>query len=88
MKLKGEIISLKKLLQILHRLNTSVPEERRFLDALFHEKQSSAQSCDGRCFLEERSDPKWCYCDMGCKAWGDCCLDLYVRYDSSERKKQ
>ena len=48
MKLKREIISLKKLFQILHRHNISVPQERRFLDALFHEKQSSAQSCEGR----------------------------------------
>jgi len=75
-KFKGEVISLIKLLQLLRHHNVTVPiNEEAFLDEVFYQKQSSAQSCEGRCFLEERSDPKWCYCDKDCKTWGDCCLD-------------
>jgi len=79
---EDEDISLIKLLQLLRHHNVTVPiNEKAFLDAVFHQKQSSAQSCARRCFLEERCryPPKWCYCDMDCKAWGDCCLDFHMR---------
>ena len=46
MKFKREIISLKKLLQLLRQHKIYVPQEGRFLDAVFYEKQSSAQSCE------------------------------------------
>ena len=82
MKFKGEVISLIKELQLFRHHNVTIPmDEKAFLDEVFHQKKSSAQSCRGRCFLEERRryPPKWCYCDMDCKTWGDCCLDFQLK---------
>ena len=79
-KFKGEVISLIELLQLLRHRNVTVPKNKQaFLKALILQKQSSAQSCEGICFLEERSDPTWCYCDTDCKAWGDCCLGFQLK---------
>ena len=80
MKYKGETYSLRNLFKILRRHNITVPQnEKDFLREALSQKQLTAQSCEGRCFLEERSDAKECYCDMACKSWGDCCLDFYLR---------
>lgn len=79
-KFKGEIISFIELLKSLRLLNASVPKnENVLLSAVFQLNGSSAHSCKGRCFLEERSATKWCYCDKACQAWGDCCLDFHLR---------
>ena len=78
-KFKNENVSLKNLLKLLRQHNITVPQEKRFLDAVIRANRSSDQSCKGRCFLEERSEAKWCYCDKTCKTWGDCCLDFQTR---------
>lgn len=51
-----------------------------FLEKVADQKNSSQQSCQGRCFIDERSDAVMsCYCDKDCKKWGDCCWDFKIR---------
>ncbi|KAL9970846.1 hypothetical protein ACROYT_G023297 [Oculina patagonica] len=56
-----------------------MPYEEVLLRAVLWQKDYSQQSCEGRCFLEERREEKPCYCDKACKTFSDCCLDFYSR---------
>ncbi|KAL9970851.1 hypothetical protein ACROYT_G023302 [Oculina patagonica] len=79
-KFKGEIISWRKISQLLRQHNITVPQEKHLFAAVLKQKSSSAQSCRGRCFLDERKTPyKTCFCDKACKAFSDCCLDFHTR---------
>ena len=78
-RFKGETISLKNVTQLLRQHNITLPEEGKFLAAVLEQKNSSVQSCEGRCFAEERGEKKTCFCDKLCKILGDCCLDYYSR---------
>ena len=79
---KGKVVSFKALLQEILKNNVKLPVNTQdFLNAVIGQKNSSDQSCQGRCSKEERSGnaTKSCYCDKDCKAWGDCCLDFPTR---------
>ena len=80
-KYKGEVLSLKKLLGLLSDYNISVPQnEDSFFNEVINKQMSSRiQSCNGRCFIDERTVSKTCYCDKACITWGDCCLDFHLR---------
>ncbi|KAL9970848.1 hypothetical protein ACROYT_G023299 [Oculina patagonica] len=78
-KFKGQIISWKNISQLLRQHNITVPDEGAALRAVLQQKDSSTQSCEGRCLLEERRERKPCYCDEACKTFSDCCLDFYSR---------
>lgn len=80
-KYKGEVLSLKKLLGLLSDYNISVPqnEDSFFNEVINKQTSSSIQSCNGRCFKDERTISKTCYCDKACITWGDCCLDFHLR---------
>ncbi|XP_068690966.1 uncharacterized protein [Montipora foliosa] len=83
---KGKVVSFKALLQELLKNNVKLPVNTQdFLNAVIGQKNSSDQSCQGRCSKEERSGnaTKSCYCDKDCKAWGDCCLDFPTRCGGS-----
>ena len=80
-KFKGELISWRNLSQLLHQHNITVPREQAVLNTVLREKDSSAQSCKGRCFVEERRQKKTCFCDKACERLSDCCLDFYLRLD-------
>ena len=60
-KFKGEIISWKNLTDLLRQHNITIPQENEVLAEVLQQKDSSAQSCQGRCFMDERSDEKRCY---------------------------
>ena len=80
MKFKGGVVSLRNLLYQLQHHNITVPyNTRAFVHEVLNQKRSSSQSCNGRCFMDERGNAKLCHCDTGCKTWGDCCLDFYLR---------
>ena len=81
LKYKGQDVSLKTLLQKLLKNNVILPVNTQiFLEKVANQKNSSQQSCQGRCFIEERSDAVMsCYCDKDCKKWGDCCWDFKAR---------
>lgn len=83
-KFKGEIFSWKNLTELLRQHNITIPQESEVLAEVLQQKDFSDQSCQGRCFMDERSDEKRCYCDKACKAYSDCCLDFHSRYDSAE----
>lgn len=77
LKYKGQDVSLRTLLKsnVILPVNTQI-----FLEKVADQKNSSQQSCQGRCFLDERSDAVMsCYCDKDCKKWGDCCWDFKIR---------
>ena len=78
-KFKGQLISWRNLSQLLHQHNITVPREQAVLNTVLREKDSSAQSCEGRCFVEERRRKKTCFCDKACEIFSDCCLDFYSR---------
>ncbi|XP_022800965.1 uncharacterized protein LOC111338715, partial [Stylophora pistillata] len=46
---------------------------------MLKQKNSSAQSCGGRCYIGERQQSKSCYCDRVCETFGNCCIDFYSR---------
>lgn len=79
MKFKGEIFSWKNLTDMLRQYNITIPQENEVLAEVLQQKDSSAQSCQGRCFMDERSEEKTCYCDKACKTFGDCCLDFPLK---------
>ena len=80
MKFKGRVVSLRKHLDQLQHHNITVPYDTKdFVHIVLKQKQSKPQSCNGRCFMDERGSAKSCYCDTDCKTWGDCCLDFYLR---------
>lgn len=83
-KFKGQFISWKNISQLLRQHNITVPHEGVLLRAVLQQKDYSPQSCEGRCFLEERREEKPCYCDKACKTFSDCCLDFYARYDPAQ----
>lgn len=83
-KFKGEIFSWKNFSHLLRQHNITVPQERDVLAEVLRQKDSSSQSCQGRCFLDERSDEKSCYCDQACQTFSDCCLDFHSRYNSAQ----
>ena len=74
---KGKKIRLKKLLR-QHKM--PLGKRNAVLAAVLEEKDSTLQSCKGRCFGDERKHSKTCYCDMACKTFRDCCLDFHLRY--------
>lgn len=79
-KWRGEMLSWKNLSQLLHQHNITLPQEENVLAAVLQLKNSSVQSCQGRCFLNERRhDNKTCFCDKPCKLLSDCCLDFQTR---------
>lgn len=79
MKFKGEIFSWKNLTDMLRQYNITIPQENEVLAEVLQQKDSSAQSCQGRSFMDERSEEKTCYCDKACKTFGDCCLDFPLK---------
>ena len=79
MKFKGEIFSWKNLTDMLRQHNITIPQENEVLAEVIKQKNSSAQSCLGRCFMDERREEKTCYCDEACKTFSDCCLDFNSR---------
>lgn len=79
-KWRGEMYSWKNLSQLLHQHNITLPQEEKVFSAVLQQKNSSAQSCKGRCFLNERRHPNMaCFCDKPCKLLSDCCLDFQTR---------
>ena len=83
-KFKGEIFSWKNLTDQPRQHNITIPQESDVLAEVLQQKDSSDQSCQGRCFTDERSAEKSCYCDKACKRFSDCCLDFHTGYDSAE----
>ena len=84
-KFKSEIFSWKNFSQLLRQHNITLPHENDILAAVLEQKNSSAQSCQGRCFMDERTDilhSKTCFCDKACITFRDCCLDFHLRYVS------
>ena len=78
MKFQGRNVSLTSLVQRLHNLNITPFQIEEILKNVNH-KHLRTQSCEGRCYVEERSHSKTCYCDLPCVSWGDCCLDFHLR---------
>ena len=79
-KFKGEMFSWKNLSQLLRQHNITVPQEKDLLAAVVQQKTSRDQSCQDRCFLDERKYlHKTCFCDVACKTFSDCCLDFHSR---------
>jgi len=79
-KFKGEVLSWKNLTDELRQHNITIPQESDVVAEVLRQKDSSAQSCEGRCLIDERSGEKGCYCDKACKTYSDCCLDFHSRY--------
>jgi len=76
-KWRGEIFSWKNLSQLLRQQNLIVPQ---VLAEVLQQKNSSVQSCQGRCFFDERRFLyNTCFCDKACRTFGDCCLDFHLR---------
>ena len=79
-RFKGEIFSLRNFTKLLRHHNITVPDEGSILHAVLRDKNSRDQSCEHRCFLDERrSRHNTCFCDKACRAFGDCCLDFHLR---------
>ena len=78
-KFKGEVISLRNISKLLHQQNITLPNEKEFFRVILQQKNSTAQSCRGRCYVGERQRCKKCYCDKVCETFGDCCFDFYLR---------
>ena len=79
MKFQGRNVSLISLVQRLHNLNITPFHIEEILKNVNNHKHLRTQSCEGRCYVEERSHSKTCYCDLPCVSWGDCCLDFHLR---------
>lgn len=73
-KFKGKELRWKKLLR---QHNVPLRYKNAVLAAVLEQKNSTFQSCKGRCFGDERKHDKTCFCDMACKILRDCCLDYY-----------
>ena len=79
-KFKGEILSWRNLTKLLRYHNVTIPDEGSILHAVLQDKNSRDQSCERRCFLDERRfRHKTCFCDKACRTFGDCCLDFHLR---------
>ena len=79
MKFQGRNVSLISLIERLRNLNITTFQIKDFLENVIKHKHSRTHSCEGRCYVEERSHSKTCYCDLACVSWGDCCLDFHLR---------
>ena len=78
-KFQGRNVSLTSLIERLRNLNITPFQTEDFLKNVNNHKHLRTHSCEGRCYFEERSHSKTCYCDLACVSWGDCCLDFHLR---------